>query len=66
MKTNIKIVIEYDGSNFSGWQIQKKKITIQYELEKALSTILNQNGNRDPKKFLKRKAFNTKLERKKN
>lgn len=42
MKTNFKIVVEYDGSNFSGWQIQKDQTTIQAELEKALSTILNQ------------------------
>ena len=42
METNFKIVIEYDGSTFSGWQIQKKQITIQSELEKALSIILNQ------------------------
>jgi tRNA pseudouridine38-40 synthase len=42
MKTNFKIVLEYDGRNYSGWQIQKKSITIQSELEKTLSIILNQ------------------------
>ena len=42
MKTNFKIVVEYDGSGFSGWQIQKNQNTIQSELEKALSLILNQ------------------------
>ena len=42
MKTNFKIVIEYDGRKYSGWQIQKDRLTIQFELEKALSTILNQ------------------------
>ena len=41
-KTNFKIIIEYDGKNFSGWQIQKDRITIQAELEKNLSKILNQ------------------------
>jgi tRNA pseudouridine38-40 synthase len=42
MKTNFKIVIEYDGRKYSGWQIQKDQVTIQFELENALSTILNQ------------------------
>jgi len=43
METNFKIVVEYNGRKFSGWQIQKDRITVQSELEKALSTILNQN-----------------------
>ncbi len=42
MKTNFKIVLEYDGSGYHGWQIQKNHTTIQSELEKSLSTILNQ------------------------
>ena len=42
MSTNFKIVIEYDGREYSGWQIQKNRITIQSELEKAISIILNQ------------------------
>jgi tRNA pseudouridine38-40 synthase len=42
MDKNFKIVIEYDGTNFFGWQIQKDKKTIQGEIEKVLSRILNQ------------------------
>lgn len=38
---NFKLTIEYDGSSFYGWQRQKKDITIQGEIEKALSIILN-------------------------
>lgn len=38
---NIKIVIEYDGTDFYGWQVQPGKRTIQGELEKALKTIFN-------------------------
>ena len=45
METNFKIVIEYDGRKYSGWQIQKDRITIQSELEKSLSIILNQRIN---------------------
>ena len=42
MNQNFKIIIEYDGSKFFGWQRQKDKITIQEEIEIALSKILNQ------------------------
>lgn len=35
------IEIMYDGSNYHGWQIQPNSITIQEQLEKAISTILN-------------------------
>ena len=42
MKKNFKITIEYDGTPFSGWQIQNDRITVQGEIEKSLSRILNQ------------------------
>ncbi|MCP3944450.1 MAG: tRNA pseudouridine(38-40) synthase TruA [Desulfobacteraceae bacterium] len=42
MKHNFKLVIEYDGTSFFGWQRQKKEKTIQGELESALGHILNQ------------------------
>jgi tRNA pseudouridine38-40 synthase len=34
-----KIIIQYDGSFFSGWQLQKNKKTIQGEIENALRII---------------------------
>lgn len=37
-----KLVIEYDGTRFYGWQRQKDKPTIQGGLETTLSRILNQ------------------------
>lgn len=43
MNKNFKIVIEYDGTNFFGWQRQKNQKSVQGELEKALSKILNQD-----------------------
>ncbi|MFQ6104399.1 MAG: tRNA pseudouridine(38-40) synthase TruA [Candidatus Glassbacteria bacterium] len=39
---NIKAVIEYDGTLFHGWQKQQELRTVQGELEKALSRILQQ------------------------
>lgn len=40
-KIKIAIGIEYNGKNYSGWQKQINKSTIQYHLEKALSQIAN-------------------------
>lgn len=47
---NIKLTIEYDGTNYSGWQCQKSKVqskkskvkTIQETIEKALQRILGE------------------------
>ena len=36
---NIKLTIEYDGTNYSGWQNQENAITIQEKLEIAISKI---------------------------
>src|SRR5258707_13940475 len=37
---NIKLTIEYDGTNYHGWQIQPRGETIQAVLERAGSTFL--------------------------
>ncbi len=42
MRKNFKLIIEYDGSSFCGWQRQKKERTIQAEIEKALMTMTEQ------------------------
>ena len=36
---NIKIKLEYDGTDFFGWQRQKKGRTIQQDLEKAIAKL---------------------------
>lgn len=36
MEKNIKLVVEYDGSSYHGWQFQKNGPSIQDELEKAI------------------------------
>jgi tRNA pseudouridine38-40 synthase len=38
---NIKLVIEYDGTNYNGWQSQRDVPTIQDTLETCLAQILN-------------------------
>jgi tRNA pseudouridine38-40 synthase len=43
---NIKLIIEYDGTNYSGWQVQHrhnlKKKTIQEVLQRALRRVLQE------------------------
>ena len=36
---NIKIIIEYDGKKFGGWQKQPNKLNIQSEIEQAIKEI---------------------------
>ena len=53
MIKNFKIIIEYDGTRYHGWQRQKKDITIQGEIEKALGImttkriVVNGSGRTD-------------------
>jgi tRNA pseudouridine38-40 synthase len=42
MIKNFKLIIEYDGTNYSGWQRQKYDRTIQGEIENALMKITHQ------------------------
>jgi tRNA pseudouridine38-40 synthase len=39
---NIRLVLEYDGSTFHGWQIQPNARTIEGELERVLGIVLRQ------------------------
>lgn len=39
---NIKIVLEYDGTNYYGWQKQKDKRTIQGQVEESIRELTNE------------------------
>ena len=38
----VALIIQYDGSNYSGWQRQKNATTVQEIIERALFKITNQ------------------------
>ena len=38
----IKLVVQYDGTNFCGWQLQPEKRTVQGEIEKVLEFLLKE------------------------
>lgn len=40
---NIRLVIEFDGSGFAGWQYQPRHRTIQGEMESALAKLLGRS-----------------------
>ena len=40
---NIKLKIQYDGTNYHGWQIQKNDITVQETVKKAVQKIVNED-----------------------
>ena len=40
-----QILIEYVGTNYSGWQIQKKGKTIQGKIQKIIAKILKEKVN---------------------
>lgn len=42
---NIQILLEYDGSHYHGWQIQKNAISIQEVVERAIGAITNERVN---------------------
>jgi tRNA pseudouridine38-40 synthase len=61
---NIKLIIEYDGTNYCGWQVQENGPSIQEEIEKALKVItgetirINGSGRTDSGVHAKGQAAN--------
>ena len=42
---NYKLKIQYDGTNYSGWQIQNNAVTVQQKITDAITTITKQKVN---------------------
>lgn len=42
MTKTIKLTIDYEGTDFAGWQVQPSQRTVQGEIERALETVLRQ------------------------
>lgn len=43
MFQNVKLIVAYDGSGFSGWQLQEDARTVQGELQKAVDKALGRS-----------------------
>ncbi len=41
---HIKIIVQYDGTAYSGWQVQKKDTTVQGLLENAVFSVTNERA----------------------
>ena len=39
----VKMIVAYDGTNYSGWQIQPNGVTIEQKLNEALSALLGES-----------------------
>ena len=61
---NLKVIVEYDGSNYYGWQRLNNKKSIQGTIEKALKKVYNKkikihgSGRTDAKAHAKGQVFN--------
>lgn len=42
---NYKLIIQYDGTSFAGWQIQKNSDTVQQRITEALETLTKEKIN---------------------
>ena len=42
---NYKLIIQYDGTNYSGWQFQNNSISIQQVVSESIEKIINEKIN---------------------
>ena len=42
---NYKLTIQYDGTGYAGWQIQKNAPSVQAEIKNAIKVILREDVN---------------------
>ena len=43
----IALGLQYDGSSYAGWQLQPGQVTVQGELEKAISAFIGEEASKD-------------------
>lgn len=39
---NVRLTIEYDGTDFSGWQVQSKRPSVQAELQRSIRAVIHE------------------------
>lgn len=39
----IKLLLQYDGTGYAGWQVQNNAVTVQHLVEEALATVLHEH-----------------------
>ncbi|MGE5398885.1 MAG: tRNA pseudouridine(38-40) synthase TruA [Ignavibacteriales bacterium] len=42
---NYKLIIQYDGSEYAGWQVQDNSVTVQQRVSDAIETIIREKVN---------------------
>ena len=42
---NYKLIVQYDGSNYAGWQIQQNALTVQQKIVEAIEVIIKERVN---------------------
>ncbi len=42
---NYKLIIQYDGTNYCGWQIQENAVTVQQKISDAIEVLLSEKVN---------------------
>jgi len=42
---NYKIILQYDGTGYSGWQIQRGQITVQQKITESIETLIKEKIN---------------------
>lgn len=42
---NVKLMLQYDGANYHGWQIQKNGVTVQETLSDAIESVIGEKVN---------------------
>lgn len=42
---NYKLLIQYDGTNYAGWQIQENAVTVQQKIVEAIKTLIDEDVN---------------------